>query len=89
MIFGLQTWWLPAIGTPFIEFHRNLWSLLIGVLVTLLVIMITIRGTVAKIGRASTASLLAGVTDFDEAKIKPKPEKTNVSGNPCRKNCFL
>ena len=28
MIFGLHTWWLPAIGTPFIEFHASLWSLL-------------------------------------------------------------
>ena len=81
MIFGLQTWWLPAIGTPFIEFHASLWSLLIGVLVTLVVIMNTIRGTIARIGRASTASLLAGATDFDEAKVKPKPEKTNVSGS--------
>ena len=78
MIYGLQTWWLPAIGTPFIEFHVSFWSLLIGVLVTLLVIMNTIRGTVVKIGRASTASLLAGVTDFDEAKVKPKSQKANV-----------
>lgn len=78
MIYGLQTWWLPAIGTPFIEFHVSFWSLLIGVLVTLLVIMNTIRGTVARIGRAATASLLAGVTDFDEAKVKPKSQKANV-----------
>ena len=80
MIYGLQTWWLPAIGTPFIEFHVSFWSLLIGVLVTLLVIMNTIRGTVVKIGRASTASLLAGVTDFDEVKAKQMPQKANVSG---------
>ena len=78
MIFGLQTWWLPAIGTPFIEFHANLWSLLIGVLVTLSVIMITIRGTVAKIGRASTVSLLAGTTDFTETDIEPKPQKSDI-----------
>ena len=78
MIFGLQTWWLPAIGTPFIEFHADLWSLLIGVLVTLSVIMITIRGTVAKIGRASTVSLLAGTTDFTETDIEPKPQKSDI-----------
>ena len=89
MIFGLQTWWLPAIGTPFIEFHVSFWSLLIGVLVTLLVIMNTIRGSVARIGRAATASLLAGVTDFDEAKVKLKPEKTNVSGNLIGKITFF
>lgn len=89
MIFGLQTWWLPAIGTPFMEFHASLWSILIGILVTLVVILNSIRGTVAKIGRASTTSLLAGVTDFDEAKIKLKPEKTNVSGNLTGKIAFF
>ena len=89
MIFGLQTWWLPAIGTPFMEFHASLWSILIGILVTLVVILNTIRGTVAKIGRASTTSLLAGVTDFDEAKIKLKSEKTNVSGNLIGKIAFF
>ena len=80
MIFGLQTWWLPAIGTPFIEFHVSFWSLPIGVLVTLLVIMNTIRGTVVRIGRVSTISLLAGVTDFDKVKAKQTPQKANVSG---------
>ena len=80
MIFGLQTWWLPAIGTPFIEFHVSFWSLLIGVLVTLLVIMNTIRGTVVRIGGVSTTSLLAGVTDFDKVKAKQTPQKANVSG---------
>lgn len=89
MIYGLQTWWLPAIGTPFIEFHVSFWSLLIGVSVTLLVIMNTIRGSVARIGRAATASLLAGVTDFDEAKVRPKSEKTKVSGNLTGKITFF
>ncbi len=89
MIFGLQTWWLPAIGTPFMEFHASLWSILIGILVALVVILNTIRGTVARIGRASTTSLLAGVTDFDEAKIKLKPKKTNVSGNLIGKIAFF
>ena len=26
MIYGLQTWWLPTIGTPFIAFHISFWS---------------------------------------------------------------
>ena len=64
MIFGLQTWWLPAIGTPFMELHASPWSLLIGVLISLAVVMISIRLTVHKLGRASTVSLLAGGTDF-------------------------
>ena len=89
MIFGLQTWWLPAIGTPFIEFHASRWSLLIGILITLGVVMTAIRNIVAKIGHASTVSLLAGTTDFDEAKVKLKSEKTNVSGNLTGKIAFF
>ena len=64
MIFGLQTWWLPAIGTPFMELHASPWSLLSGALISLAVVMISIRLTVHKLGRASTVSLLAGGTDF-------------------------
>lgn len=79
MIFGLHTWWLPAIGTAFIEFHASLWSLLIGVVVTLVVIMNAIRGTVVRIGRTSTASLLAGATDFgDDVESKPKTSTGSV-----------
>ena len=89
MIFGLKTWWLPAIGTPFIEFHASRWSLLIGISITLGVVMVVIRNTVAKIGHASTVSLLAGATNFDEAKVKLKPEKTNVSGNLIGKITFF
>ena len=79
MIFGLHTWWLPAIGTPFIEFHASLWSLLIGVVITLVVIMNTIRISVVRIGRTSTASLLAGTTDFDDANLKSKTQNSAVS----------
>ena len=93
MIFGLQTWWLPAIGTPFIEFHASLWSLLIGILVVFGVVMISILRAVVRVGRVSTAALLAGETDFDAANatplrvftpakrgIIPLPQNANVSG---------
>ena len=89
MIFGLQTWWLPAIGTPFIEFHASLWSLLIGVVVTLVVIMNAIRVTVVRIGRTSTASLLAGSTDFGDANLKSKPQTPTVSVRQTTKITFL
>ncbi|MDE0465752.1 MAG: FtsX-like permease family protein [Candidatus Poribacteria bacterium] len=76
MIFGLQTWWLPAIGTPFMELHASPWSLLSGVLISLGVVMISIRLTVHKLGRASAVSLLAGGTDFVDATTgKPKTRK--------------
>ena len=69
MIYGLQTWWLPAIGTPFMELHVGVWSLPIGALISLAVVMLSIRLTVHKLGRTSTVSLLAGKTDFVDATI--------------------
>ncbi len=69
MIYGLQTWWLPAIGTPFMELHVGVWSLLIGAFISLAVVMLSIRMTVHKLGRTSTVSLLAGRTDFVDATI--------------------
>ncbi len=74
MIFGLQTWWLPAIGTPFMELHVSVWSLLIGALISLAVVMLSIRLTVHKVGKTSTVSLLAGKTDFVEAAVGDKPK---------------
>ena len=89
MLFGLKTWWLPAIGTPFIAFHASLWSLLIGVCVTMVVMLNAIRVAVARIGRASTATLLAGGTDFDDAGVKPKSQETKTAGGLVSKITFL
>ena len=72
MIFGLQTWWLPAIGTPFMELHVSVWSLLIGALISLAVVMLSIRLTVHKVGKTSTVSLLAGKADFVETSVGDK-----------------
>ena len=77
MLVGLQTWWLPAIGTPFLELHIRSWSLLIGVLVTLAVVTVSIRLMVHKLGRTSTAALLAGQSDFAESPKKFKLERRN------------
>ncbi len=79
MIFGLKTWWLPAIGTPFMELHLNLWSLLSGVLIALAIVMISIRLTVQRLGHAATTALLAGETDFTETTHKPKAGKEKTS----------
>ena len=74
MIFGLQTWWLPAIGTPFMELHVSVWSLLIGAVISLAVVIFSIRLTVHKLGKTSTVSLLAGKTDFVEATAANRPK---------------
>ena len=79
MIFGLQTWWLPAIGTPFMELHVNLISLVSGVLISLAVVMISIRLTVQQLGDTPTTALLAGETDFAEITLTQQTKKTEFS----------
>ncbi|RKU13243.1 hypothetical protein C6501_09610 [Candidatus Poribacteria bacterium] len=79
MIFGLQTWWLPAIGTPFLKLHVNLLSLLSGALISLLVVIFSIQMTVRKLGKVATVSLLAGQTDFGKVHSKLKTKNVNVS----------
>ena len=79
MIFGLQTWWLPAIGTPFMELHVNAMSLVSGVLISLAVVMISIRLTVQQLGETSTTALLAGETDFAEITLTQQTKRTEFS----------
>ena len=79
MIFGLQTWWLPAIGTPFMELHVNPTSLLSGVLISLAVVLISIRLTVQQLGQTPTTALLAGETDFAEITLTQQTKKTEFS----------
>ena len=78
MIFGLQTWWLPAIGTPFMTLHISVWSLLIGAVISLVVVMLSIRMTVHKLGKASTVSLPAGRTDFVDVTAADKPKSKKI-----------
>jgi len=81
MIYGLKTWWLPAIGTPFINLHISGWSLMIGILATIVVVMYFIRGVVKRLGKAPTAVLLSGETDFDEVSRRSKTESEKSSIN--------
>lgn len=75
MIFGLKNWWLPAIGTPFVELHIRGWSLLTGVLIALGVVLLSIQATVRRLGKSPTASLLAGASDFAPAEPQPQTPK--------------
>ena len=79
MIFGLQTWWLPAIGTPFMTLHVNPMSLLKGALIALAVVLISIRVTVEQLGHTSTTALLAGETDFAEITRALQTKETESS----------
>ena len=48
MVAGLRTWWLPAVGTPFLRLHVRPETLVIGYLISLLIvlsaILLAVRG---------------------------------------------
>ena len=60
MLFGLRTWWLPAIGTPFLTLHVSWQSPLIGFASGLLMALAAIRLAVGRMGRIAPRRLLAG-----------------------------
>lgn len=72
MIYGLKTWWLPAIGTPFINLHVNPLSLLNGTVISLIVVFLSICITVSRLGKVKTVSLLTRRTGFFDFTTRAK-----------------
>jgi putative ABC transport system permease protein len=63
MIFGLRTWWLAAVSTPFLTLHIVPRSLLVGWLAGFVVSWLTIRFAARRLTRMSVGRLLAGNTE--------------------------
>ena len=57
---GLRTWWLAAVGTPFLSLHINLLSLVLGYLIALIVVLFSIGWTVRRLGKVPIPALIAG-----------------------------
>ena len=57
---GLRTWWLAAVGTPFLSLHINLLSLVLGYLIALVVVLFSIGWTVRQLGKVPIPMLIAG-----------------------------
>ena len=57
---GLRTWWLAAVGTPFLTLHINPLSLVLGYLIALVVILFSIGWTVRQVGKVPIPILIAG-----------------------------
>jgi len=57
---GLRTWWLAAVGTPFLSLHINPLSLVIGYLIALVVVLFSIGWTVRQLGKVPIPTLIAG-----------------------------
>jgi putative ABC transport system permease protein len=59
---GLRTWWLPAVGTPYLFLHVNPVSLITGWTVSVLVVLLAIAWTVRRLAKVPSPALLAGST---------------------------
>ncbi|HUG90184.1 MAG TPA: FtsX-like permease family protein, partial [Planctomycetaceae bacterium] len=63
MVHGLTTWWIGAVGTPFLEVHVNPASLAIGVAVAVLVGTFAVWWALRQLRNLSARELLAGATE--------------------------
>ncbi|MHC4179167.1 MAG: FtsX-like permease family protein, partial [Planctomycetota bacterium] len=81
MILGLRspTWWLDAVGTPFLQLHLRApghhvpWSLVIGFASGIIVALVAILWAVWRSRRAAAQRLLAGQMTDVAAWIAPRP----------------
>lgn len=62
---GLRTWWVGAIGSPFLFLHISPSSLIIGYIVAFLVVLFATWRTIRQLGKIPTPSLLAGSKQYE------------------------
>ena len=62
---GLRTWWLAAVGTPFLTLHISPLSLVLGYLIALIVVLFSIGWTVRQVGKVPIPALIAGISGAD------------------------
>lgn len=59
---GLRTWWLAAVGTPFLSLYIHPLSLVLGYLIALVVVLFSIGLTIQQFGKTPIPTLIAGVS---------------------------
>jgi hypothetical protein len=65
LLVGLQTWWLGAVGTPFLRLYVWPGSLVIGCASGVIVALLAIVGSARRVGRTPPRRLLAGQASRD------------------------
>lgn len=66
LLSALKTWWLAAVGSPFLTLHIHPLSLIIGFLMSVILVGFSIWRSVARLSRVPPPSLLNGVTSNEE-----------------------
>ena len=59
---GLRTWWLAAVGTPYLFLHISPLSLALGYLIALVVVLFSIVWTVRQFGKIPIPALVVGAS---------------------------
>ncbi len=70
MVYGLKTWWVGAIRTPFIDLYVDPMTLVLGYTVSLVVCGLTVGWTVFSLRPAGVRTLLAGKLDATLGRMK-------------------
>ena len=71
MMWALGTLWIAAVGSSQLELHIGATSLISGFLISVIVILASIAGTLRWLGRMPAAALLAGAVQLPHAR-KPR-----------------
>lgn len=80
MMFGLRTWWLPAVGTSRLDLHLKPTTLLIGFLASTAVVIFTVWRRVRRLDEVSTPALLKNVSEPVDTRAGSRAGKLAVAG---------
>lgn len=78
MLYGLRTWWVDAVSTPFLTLHVDVMSLNIGFVAGILVCWLTIAVSLRRLGKTSICSLLGGRFASSASRSDKAPGRRSV-----------
>ncbi len=78
MVYGLRTWWVGAISTPFIQLFITPQSLLIGLFSGLVVCVLTVWWSLRLARKMPVRGLLAGEFEVGEMNSRMKAQRSSL-----------
>lgn len=76
MVYGLRTWWVDAVSTPFLQLHTTVLSFAVGYLSGVLVSFVTIWWTLWRMRNISPRRLLAGQANEEQFLSRSKASRS-------------
>ena len=80
MVYGLKTWWVGAIRTPFIDLYVDPITLTVGYFVSLFVCGLTIVGIIYRFQPAAVKTLLSGKIDSQVRWVRRTRRRRAIIG---------